>query len=140
MAKALSVDLRQRVIATIDGGLSCRQAAERFGVSAASAIRWRGRQKETGDIAPKQQGGDRKSRRIEAKSQLILEAVAMKPDITLAELRDQLKKHGVSVGVASLWRFFQPGKSPSKKDSARRRTTARRCECGAGGLVRRAGS
>jgi len=42
MAKALSVDLRQRVIAAIDGGLSCRQAAEHFGVS---AIRWHGRLK-----------------------------------------------------------------------------------------------
>ncbi len=30
MAKALSIDLRQRVVAAIDGGLSCRQAAERF--------------------------------------------------------------------------------------------------------------
>ncbi|WP_245284921.1 helix-turn-helix domain-containing protein, partial [Bradyrhizobium sp. th.b2] len=75
MARALSVDLRQRVIAAIDGGMSCRQAAERFGVSAASAIRWRGRLKEVGDIVPKRQGGDRKSQRIEAHSQLILEAV-----------------------------------------------------------------
>lgn len=57
MAKALSVDLRQRVVAAIDGGLSCRQAAEHFGVSAASAIRWRGRLKEAGDIVPKRQGG-----------------------------------------------------------------------------------
>ncbi|MCP1926411.1 transposase [Bradyrhizobium elkanii] len=68
MARALSVDLRQRVVATIDGGMSCRQAAERFGVSAASAIRWRGRLKEVGDIVPKRQGGDRKSKRIEAHS------------------------------------------------------------------------
>jgi transposase len=45
MAKSLSLDLRQRVIAAIDGGFSCRAAAERFGVSAASAIRWRDRQK-----------------------------------------------------------------------------------------------
>lgn len=52
MAKALSVDLRRRVIAAIDGGLSCRQAADRFGVSAASAIRWRSRHKEIGDIVP----------------------------------------------------------------------------------------
>ena len=68
MAKALSVDLRRRVIAAIDGGLSCRQAADRFGVSAASAIRWRSRHKEIGDIAPQRQGGDRKSQRIEALS------------------------------------------------------------------------
>jgi transposase len=36
MAKALSVDLRERMIAAIDGGLSCRKAAEHCGVSAAS--------------------------------------------------------------------------------------------------------
>ena len=33
--------LQDRVIAAIEGGLSCRQAAERFGVTAASAIQWR---------------------------------------------------------------------------------------------------
>jgi len=115
MAKALSVDLRQRVMAAIDGGLSCRQAAERFGVSAASAIRWRGRLKEAGDIVPKRQGGDRKSQHIEAHSHLILDAVTAKPDLTLAELRNQLKEHGVSVGIASLWRFFQRRKITLKK-------------------------
>ena len=115
MAKALSVDLRQRVVAAIDGGLSCRQAAERFGVSAASAIRWRGRLKEAGGIAPRQQGGDRKSQRIEAHSQLILDAVTAKPDITLAELRNLLKRRGISAGIASLWRFFQRRKITLKK-------------------------
>lgn len=41
MGRALSRDLRDRVVAAVEGGLSCRAAAERFGVSAASAIRWR---------------------------------------------------------------------------------------------------
>ncbi|WYJ36102.1 IS630 family transposase [Bradyrhizobium sp. 2S1] len=118
MARALSVDLRQRVIAAIDGGMSCRQAAERFGVSTASAIRWRGRLKEVGDIVPKRQGGDRKSQRIEAHSQLILEAVTAKPDITLAELRELLKRRGISTGIASLWRFFQRRKITLKKKTA----------------------
>ena len=102
MAKSLSIDLRQRVIAAIDGGLSCRQAAERFGVSAASAIRWRDRQQKAGDFAPKQQGGDRKSQRIEAHAQLILDTVAVKPDITLVELRGKLMEQGITAGVASL--------------------------------------
>jgi transposase len=115
MAKALSVDLRQRVIAAIDGGWSCRQAAERFGVSAASAIRWRGHLKEAGDIVPKHQGGDHRSQCIEAHSQLILDAVTVKPDITLAELRDLLKRRGISAGIASLWRFFQRRKITLKK-------------------------
>ena len=119
MARSLSLDLRQRVIAAIECGLSCRRAAERFGVSAASAIRWRSRQREAGDIAPKQQGGDRKSRHIEAHAQLILDAVAAKPDITLTELREKLKDHGATASVASLWRFFQRRKITLKK---RRRT------------------
>lgn len=119
MAKPLSLDLRQRVISAIEDGLSCRQAAERFGVSAASAIRWRSRQREAGDVAAKPQGGDRKSRRIEAHAQLILDAVAGKSDITLAELRDKLKEHGATVSVASLWRFFKRRKITLKK---RRRT------------------
>ncbi|WLA40841.1 IS630 family transposase [Bradyrhizobium elkanii] len=118
MTRALSVDLRQRVVAAIDGGLSCRQAAERFGVSAASAIRWRSRLKEVGDIVPKRQGGDRKSQRIEAHSQLILDAVTAKPDITLAELRELLKRRGISAGIASLWRFFQRRKITLKKKTA----------------------
>ncbi|WLA38524.1 IS630 family transposase [Bradyrhizobium elkanii] len=118
MTKALSVDLRQRVVAAIDGGLSCRQAAERFGVSAASAIRWRSRLKEVGDIVPKRQGGDRKSQRIEAHSQLILDAVTAKPDITLAELQELLKRRGISAGIASLWRFFQRRKITLKKKTA----------------------
>ena len=40
MAKPLSDDLRSRVIASVDGGMSCRAAAERFGVSISGAIRW----------------------------------------------------------------------------------------------------
>ena len=39
MVRALSQDLRDRVVASVEGGLSCRAAAEQFEVSAASAIR-----------------------------------------------------------------------------------------------------
>ena len=31
MRRALSVELRDRVVAAIEGGMSCRQAAARFG-------------------------------------------------------------------------------------------------------------
>ena len=66
MARSLSVDLRRRVVGAIEGGLSCRAAAQRFGVSASSAIRWRAMERREGDIRPKRQGGDRHSQRIEA--------------------------------------------------------------------------
>jgi len=115
MAKALSVDLRTRVLAAIEGGLSCRQAAARFGVSAASAIRWRARARATGDVMPKPQGGDRRSGRIEAHAALILALVQETPDITLAELRAKLAERGISVGISTLWRFFERRRITFKK-------------------------
>ncbi len=51
MAAVLSLDLRERVIAAIEAGASCRQTAERFGIGAASAIRWYARFREEGEIA-----------------------------------------------------------------------------------------
>ncbi|GEB84201.1 hypothetical protein AOR01nite_26780 [Acetobacter orleanensis] len=39
-SRTLSLDLRERVVAVVLNGLSRRQAAERFGVSPASAVRW----------------------------------------------------------------------------------------------------
>ena len=66
MSKALSVDLRVRVLGAVAAGATHREAAERFGVSAASVSRWRKREREQGDPRPKALGGDRRSGRIEA--------------------------------------------------------------------------
>ncbi len=119
MSKALSQDLRIRVLAAIAGGLSCRQAALRFGVSAASAIRWRALERLQGDARPKALGGDRRSGRIEAQAAFILGLVEATPDITLAEIRTALAERAVGVGVATLWRFFDRLQITLKK---RRRT------------------
>jgi transposase len=40
MGMPLSTDLRSRLAAAVAGGLSRRAAAERFGVSPTSAVRW----------------------------------------------------------------------------------------------------
>jgi transposase len=106
MSKALSVDLRERVVAAIAAGASCRAAASRFGVSAASAIRWRALERGTGSVAPKALGGDRRSERVEAHAPLILGLVERTSDITLKEIRAELAEAGVSVGIGTLWRFF----------------------------------
>jgi transposase len=115
MSKALSLDLRTRVLAAIAGGLSCRQAAERFGVSASSAIRWRALERIQGDARPKALGGDRRSGRIEARAGLILALVEEKPDITLEELRAALARRGLTVGYGTLWRFFARRRITRKK-------------------------
>jgi transposase len=119
MARALSVDLRDRVVAAIAGGLSRRQAAVRFGVSAAGAMRWQQLAAKHGTPAPQRQGGDRRSARIEAYADLILGAYEATPDITLAELQTLLAEHGAQVAIGTVWRFFKRREITRKK---RRRT------------------
>ena len=122
MARALSVDLRDRVVAAIAGGLSRRRAAVRFGVSAASAIRWQQLVEEQGTPAPQQQGGDRRSGRIEAHAALIMAAYEATPDITLAELQALLADRGTSVAIGTLWRFFDR-RGITRKKRPRTRTS-----------------
>eukprot|EP01039_Chlorochromonas_danica_P016030 gene16030-18911_t len=97
MSKALSVDLRDRVVAAVEGGMSCRQAAVRFGVSASSAIRWRMLALTKGDVRPGPLGGDRRSQRVEAHAEMILALLDKKRDATLEEIRSGLAEHGVVV-------------------------------------------
>jgi transposase len=94
-------------LAAVDEGLSCRQAAERFGVSASSAIRLTAMRRSGGDARPKPQGGDRLSRRTEAHAGLIAAALAEVPDITLPELKERLARQGAITSVTALWRYFR---------------------------------
>ena len=106
MGHPLSMDLRTRLLAAIDEGLSCRAAAARFGVAPSTAIRWETRRRETGSFAPKPQGGDVRSRRVEERSADILALWEARKDISLEELRIALAEAGLTVSVAGLHRFF----------------------------------
>ena len=51
MGKSLSLDIRERVVvALVDEGLSCHEAARRLRISAASAVRIMQRMKRTGGV------------------------------------------------------------------------------------------
>ena len=106
MSQALSMDLRSRLLAAVDDGMSCRGAAARFGVAPSTAIRWQARRRATGDFAPKPQGGDMRSRRVEEHGDDILALWKARKDITLEELRAGLAEIGLTVSVAGLHRFF----------------------------------
>ena len=106
MSKALSLDLRVRVLAAVAAGLSHRAAAARFGVSAASVSRWRRRARLEGDPGPRAAGGDRRSGRIEAHRALVLGLVAESPDITIEELRRLLAGRGLGFGYGTIQRFL----------------------------------
>lgn len=66
MARMLSGNLRVRVIASVEVGLSRRAAAERFGISVATAIRWLPAFRASGSIQARPKGGDLRSHRIKA--------------------------------------------------------------------------
>ena len=127
MAKYLSEDLRIRVIRAVEAGASRRQAAERFGVSVASAVRWVQEWAATGRTAPRPRGGDRRSGRIEAQADFLLAEVDETPDITLVELREALRDgRGLAVAISTLWRFFdRRGVTFKKRRPTRANRTAR---------------
>jgi transposase len=127
MTRPLSEDLRLRVIAAVDGGLSRRAAAERFGVAIASAIRWVREWRESGSTRAKPQGGDKRSHRIEAYRDVILAAIERQVDITLVELVELLRDdHGEVFAASTLWRFLDRHAMTVKKNSARERAGAAR--------------
>lgn len=107
MSKALSVDLRERVVAAALSGIPHRAVAARFGVSAASVSRWRRLTRETGTPIPKALGGDRRSKRIEAQASRVLAVLAEQPDITIDEMRRALETQGHSFGHGTIHRFFR---------------------------------
>ncbi len=51
MPKPCSLDFRERVLEAVETGASRRKAAERFEVSASSAVKWMQRWYETGSVA-----------------------------------------------------------------------------------------
>ena len=125
MTKPLSNDIRERLVSSVDGGLSRRSAARRFGVAASTAIKWVDRWRRTGDIGPRPQGGDKRSHRIEAHVEEILGLIEEMPDITLGELAEHLDEvHGLTVAQSTVWRLLDRHGMTFKKNRARQRTAA----------------
>ena len=137
MAKPLSEDLRSRVVAAVDGRMSRRAAAERFGVAASTAIRWARAWRAEGRAAALPMGGDLRSRRIEARRDAILAAVEAEVDITLVELAALLRRgHGVAFAPSTVWRFLDRHGLTVKKNRARKRAAQARRRRAAARLVR----
>jgi len=84
MARALSEDLRSRVLQASSDGLSARQAAARFGVGVSTAIRWIGRAK-LGERSARAQGWRRGSR-LDPHETFVFEMIEGQKDITLDEM------------------------------------------------------
>ena len=106
MSKALSVDLRVRVLAAVAAGATHREAADRFGVSAASVSRWR-----SGNA----NRAIRARRRWAATGARTGSRLIMRPswqrsdrnrDATIEEVRASLAEQGLVFGFGTIQRFF----------------------------------
>lgn len=106
MTAPLSDDLRERVVAAVVGGESCRSVAARFGVAVSSAVKWSQRYRATGSVSPAQMGGYRKPV-LEPHRAFILKRIAQTPHLTLHGLKDELAGRGVKVSHNAVWRFMK---------------------------------
>ena len=121
MARAYSIDLRERVIGAIQGGASCHQAAAQFRVAVSTAVLWAQRFRATGSAAPAQIGGYRpKGIRGEHRDWLIERCRAR--DFTLRGLIVELAERGLKVGYRSVWTFVHAEGLSYKKSRHRPRT------------------
>src|ERR1700753_2500972 len=118
MTRPLSNDLRERVVAALMGGESCRSVAARFGVAVSSVVKWSQRYRVTGSVAPGKMGGHRK-RVLEPHRAFILEQIAQTPHLTLDPLRDAFAARGVSVSHNTIWLFMRREGLRFKKNAVR---------------------
>src|SRR5262245_3989632 len=118
--KPYSLELRQRVLADCDRGLSTRAVATKYAVSESWVRRLKQRRRQTGELAPRaaipgpapswQTYGDR-----------LRAAIAQTPDATLEELRGRLQ---LTVALSTRWRAVAAlGLSVKKKSRGPRSRT-----------------
>src|ERR1035437_10057934 len=104
---AYSDDLRSRVVGEILAGASRREAAERFKVSAASAVRWAQLHSQTGGVGPRPRGGKSRSP-LEPHAAWLLDLTTAEPDLTLEAIVQRLLAGlGLKTSEAAVRRFFK---------------------------------
>jgi transposase len=118
MTRPLSNDLRERVVAAVAAGDSCRSVAARFGVAVSSVVKWSQRYRATGSVSPGKVGGHRK-RLLEPHRAFIAERLSQTPHLTLHALKEELAARGVPVSHNAVWVFLRREGLRFKKRMAR---------------------
>ncbi len=136
MAKPLSMDLRQRVVVSVVvEGLSCHEAASRFGIGVSTAIAWVRRFRDTGSVAPGQMGGH-KPKAIRDEHAAWLRQRIQGRDFTLRGLVAELAARGLKASYDAVWHFVHAERLSFKKNRARQRTGSSRRRPKAGAVGR----
>jgi transposase len=118
MARAYSLDLRERVVEAVAAGQSCRSVAATFKVSVASVVKWSQRHRTTGSPAALKVGG-RRPYAVAVERAWLLARIAQKPDLTLRALLAELAERGMVVSYYALWHFLQHEGVTFKKKPSR---------------------
>jgi transposase len=125
MARAYSLDLRERVVAAVAAGETCRRVAETYRVSVASVVKWSQRFRTTGSAAAKRMGGNQ-PRSLAGERDWLLARLAATPDLTLRALVIELGERGVVTSYGSVWRIVHDAGISFKKNSVRHRARSAR--------------
>lgn len=105
MTKALSLDLRRRIVRYVANGHSRREAAAHFEVAPSCAIKLVAAHGQTGSYAPKPEGGWRYSK-LDPHRAFLERRLAERPDITMPELAAEMVALGVVIDPSSLSRWL----------------------------------
>src|SRR5436853_2066079 len=106
MARAYSLDLRERVVGAVAAGQSCRAVAVTFKVSVASVVKWSQRFRATGSAAAHKVGG-RRPYALAGERAWLLGRLSERDDITLRALGAELAERGIKVSYFAVWHFFE---------------------------------
>ncbi len=106
MARPYSKDLRERVASFVVSGGTCREAAARFGVGVATAVRWSQRLRANGSAAARPMGGVRRAV-LAGERAWLLARIAETPDLTLRAIRAEQAVRGAVVSYDAVWRFYR---------------------------------
>ena len=115
---ALSQDLRLRIVDLVASGISRREAARRFKVSASSAVRFVKQAADVGHVKVKKP--KKRRSRLDPFRADIIGWIGEQPDLTLAELCTRLdKEHGLRVGSSTLDDWLRANQITFKKNGSR---------------------
>lgn len=121
------MDLRERAVAAVvDEGMSCRAAADRYGVAPSTVINWVSRYRQKGHVQPGQMGGH-KPKAISGEHRVWLIERCNAGDFTLRGLVCELsEQRNLKVDYRSVWEFVHAEDLSYKKNASAKRTRSPR--------------
>ena len=118
MAKPLSNDLRERVVARHQAGENIRSVASAFGLAPSTVSKWTQRLRRTGSVGPAKFGGHRRPI-LDPHRGWIRARLAEKPELTLEGLRAELAEMGIKVSYGAVRKLVHDEGLSFKKNRLR---------------------